>query len=62
MRIFRVPKHFDFNCGPKWSIVAHYRGFGIGARHEYDHIRVMLLFWHIILTHNDQAQFRSEAT
>jgi len=48
MNIFKVPKYFDFNCGPKWSVIAHYRGFGLGVRHEYTRIRILLGFWQIV--------------
>ncbi len=47
--IWRVPKYFSFNCGPKWSIVAHWEGYGLGIRHEYTHIRIMLIFWHMVI-------------
>lgn len=49
MTICRVSKYFSFNCGPKWSAVVHYEGYGIGIRHEYSHIRIMLLFWHVFI-------------
>ena len=48
-RTFPVPKYFSFNCGPRWSIVAHYNGYGLGIRDEYSHFRIMLLFWHMII-------------
>ena len=44
-----VPKYFSFNCGPHWSAVIHYRGFGIGIRDEYDRYRIMLVFWHLMV-------------
>ena len=49
MKIWKVPKYFSFNCGPKWSAAIHYEGYGIGIRHEYSHIRIMLIFWHMII-------------
>jgi len=51
---FKVPEYFEFNCGPKWSVVAHYRGYGIGIRHEYSHIRIMLIFWHLCVDVNKE--------
>lgn len=51
--IRKVPKFFAFNCGPKWSIVAHWHGYGLGIRDEYTHIRVLLIFWHLIISRDD---------
>lgn len=52
MRVFKVPKYFDFNCGPKWSAIIHWRGYGIGIRHDYNLVRILLLFWHVIIRLN----------
>lgn len=49
VKVFRTPKYFCFNSGPKWAAIVHYGGHGIGVRHEFTRIRVCLIIYQIII-------------
>jgi hypothetical protein len=47
--VCRSPNNFSFYSGPKWSVEIQWNGYGLGVRHEFTHIRILLLFAQLLI-------------